>query len=65
VAYLPAGFAPEEEQEVLAILRAQKDSQRLENVMRGITAVATIVGFAYTLSQFGKLIKERRRAKEQ
>ena len=70
MAYLPIGFLPEEEQEVLSVLRAQQEfrkkqeeTQKRDEYIRAITAVATGFGFLLTLSQLGHLIGERRRAR--
>jgi hypothetical protein len=73
MSYLPSGFTPDEEKEVLTATRAAgpkldviTESIRKQDQLRMIITVGSIAGFIFTLTRFGDLVAEmRRRRREQ
>lgn len=75
MAYVPTGFTPEQEAEILSAHKRHEDkldeltaSARRTETLRTITVIATVGGFVYTLARVGELIaafREKRRAKRE
>lgn len=59
--YIPVGFTPEEEKELIENSRVQRRNAEKDANLRAVSVAVAVGGFFLTLAKLGELIRQRRR----